>query len=152
MKIRTALRTVVLATVALTAGAVVAAGGPAAAADVQPQAIGTYYVDVHTANLDDAGTSGRVRLTAFGDEAQSPGTTLGWGFDRGTTRHFGPFNWIHLGNIGYISLGKNGDGSDWIPEYVDIYAQHTGTLFHCDTHYARYPASGDTKFFDCVKV
>jgi hypothetical protein len=145
------IRATLLLLATAVSGLLVATGGPASA-NVHTQSIGTYGVHVKTGDIDGAGTDARVRLTVFGTDGQSPGTTLDNGednFERGKLDRFGPYKWVNFGAVDYISLGK-GQGSDWYVEYVEIDAEHEGHVYMCriDDWYRRTNES-ETRYYAC---
>ncbi|MGW0435035.1 PLAT/LH2 domain-containing protein [Micromonospora sp. NPDC003197] len=120
--------------------------------DVGVNAVVRYWIFVHTANIPDAGTDATVRMKVYGDLAESPGyvnlDNSADNFERNSNDMFGPFSWFDIGRPDFIGVYKGSNGSEWYPEYAQVYSEATGTWYHCPMN-AYYGDGEETRWFDC---
>ncbi|NBE83492.1 PLAT/LH2 domain-containing protein [Micromonospora rubida] len=115
-------------------------------------AVEQYRIFVHTANIDGAGTDATVRMKVYGTLAESPGyinlDNAADNFERNSNDYFGPFSWYDIGRPDFIGVYKGSNGSEWYPEYAQIYAYATNTWYNCPMN-AYYGDGEETRWFDC---
>ncbi|WP_328418166.1 hypothetical protein OG470_31405 [Micromonospora sp. NBC_00389] len=69
-------------------------------------------------------------------------------FERNSNDYFGPFSWFDIGRPDFVGVYKGSNGSEWYPEYAQIYAHATGTWYRCPMN-AYYGDGEETRWFDC---
>ncbi|WP_405109517.1 PLAT/LH2 domain-containing protein [Micromonospora sp. NBC_01405] len=142
----------VMMTMALGGGTAASAAPAAKTAGIGTNAVQNYTIFVHTANIDGAGTDATVRMKVYGTLAESPGyvnlDNSADNFERNSNDYFGPFSWYDIGRPDFIGVYKGSNGSEWYPEYAQVYAHATGTWYHCPMN-AYYGDGEETRWFDC---
>ncbi|MFG1836992.1 PLAT/LH2 domain-containing protein [Micromonospora sp. NPDC049175] len=128
------------------------AASAAAAGDMGVNAVQRYTIFVHTANINGAGTDATVKMKVYGTLAESPGyvnlDNSADNFERNSNDYFGPFSWFDIGRPDFIGVYKGSNGSEWYPEYAQVYAHATGTWYNCPMN-AYYGDGEETRWFDC---
>ncbi|GAB2932887.1 hypothetical protein GCM10027280_20770 [Micromonospora polyrhachis] len=134
-----------------------AASAAPAATDTKSGGVGVnavtrYWIFVHTADIANAGTDATVRMKVYGTAAESPGyvnlDNSADNFERNSNDMFGPFSWFDIGRPDFIGVYKGSNGSEWYPEYAQVYSEGTGTWYHCPMN-AYYGDGEETRWFDC---
>ncbi|MEV4630411.1 PLAT/LH2 domain-containing protein [Micromonospora sp. NPDC049523] len=137
---------------ALGAGSAAAAAPAAKQGDVGINAVTRYWIFVHTANIQDAGTDATVRMKVYGTLAESPGyvnlDNSVDNFERNSNDTFGPFSWFDIGRPDFIGVYKGSNGSEWYPEYAMVYSEATRIWYQCPMN-AYYGDGEETRWFDC---
>ena len=103
-----------------------------------------YRVEVTTASIRGAGTSGRAELTFIGDKGVSPPIALEYetetapGFERGTTLPFRVTTYGDMGNLSQVQMRLLPEmsqvGHGWLLENVRVECEETGDGWHFHSH------------------
>ncbi|MDQ1644561.1 MAG: lipoxygenase y protein 1 [Cryptosporangiaceae bacterium] len=103
------------------------------AAVVSPRAAQAYTVNVHTSNLDGAGTDATVEVRIHGSKGTSGWLNLDNASDNFERNDYDSFTFYltDLGTLDYTELYFNdgGDDSDWSLDYVSV-SSATGYAFY----------------------
>lgn len=155
---RMRITTLAASALMLITSALVASTGAAAAAPASEQgdasvaAVSRYWIYFRTADIPNAGTDATVRTKVYGTIAESPGyinlDNSEDNFERNKNDRFGPFSWFDIGDVDFIGVYKGSNGSEWYPEYAQVYSESTARWYFCPMN-AYYGDGEETRWFDC---